>query len=97
MEELTWVTIHTILELLVLHLIEMLKIDLSPTGQLQCLEDLEVEELKLIIGDQRCLTQIEDLLASIIDHSLRETHQVASKHLGALTRDDVLAPSDDVE
>ena len=72
-------------QLLVLHLVEVLEIDLAPASQLQRLKDLEVQELELVVGDQRRLAHVEDLLARLVDHRLRQTHESAAEYLGPLT------------
>ena len=73
-EKLTRPPIHAILQLLILHLIEVLKVDLAPARQLQRLEELEVEKLELVICHQRGLAHIENLLASVINHGFGKTH-----------------------
>lgn len=54
----------------VIHLIiqlEVFEIDFFPTTQLHCLKDLEVEQLELIVGDERGLAQVQHLLRNVIE------------------------------
>lgn len=54
----------------VIHLIiqlEVFEIDFFPTTQLHRLKDLEVEQLELIVGDERGLAQVQHLLRNVIE------------------------------
>ena len=84
-------------QLLVLHLVEVVKIDLAPARQLERLEELEVEQLELVVGDERGLPDVEHLFARLVDQRLREAHQGAAEHFGTLASYHILASTDNIE
>ena len=67
--------------------LEVIKVDLLPSLELNLAEYLEVDQLELFKGYQGRLLEVKHLLASIINGRLREAHHGSAENLCTLCGD----------